>query len=37
MGIIWFGLKEREGVASFYDNNITLNTVASYPLKSWHG
>lgn len=33
MGIIWFGLKEREGVASFYDNNITLNTVASYPLN----
>ena len=33
MGIVWFGLKEREGVASFYGNNITLNTVASYPLN----
>ena len=32
MGIQWFGFKEREGIASFYSNNITLNTVASYPL-----
>ena len=32
MGITWFGIKEREGIASFYPNNITLNTVASYPL-----
>ncbi|MCR5348418.1 MAG: hypothetical protein K6E59_02265 [Bacilli bacterium] len=33
MGIVWFGLKEKEGIASFYGNNITLNTVASYPLN----
>lgn len=32
MGITWFGVKEREGIASLYANNITLNTVASYPL-----
>ena len=32
MAITWFGIKEREGIASFYANNITLNTVASYPL-----
>ena len=32
MAITWFGMKEREGIASFYSNNITLNTVASYPL-----
>ena len=32
MTITWFGMKEREGIASFYANNITLNMVASYPL-----
>ena len=32
MAITWFGIKEREGIASFYANNIILNTVASYPL-----
>lgn len=32
MGIIWFGAEERVGTASFYPNNITLNTVASFPL-----
>ena len=28
----WFNAKERNGVASLYANNITLNTVAMYPL-----
>ena len=32
MEVTWFGAKEREGIASFYSSNITLNTVASYPL-----
>ncbi len=32
MGITWFGAEERVGTASFYPNNITLNTVASFPL-----
>ena len=30
--IKWFNVKERNGVASFYSNNITLNTTAMYPL-----
>lgn len=30
--IKWFNAKERSGVASLYSNNITLNTVAMYPL-----
>ena len=30
--IKWFNAKERNGVASLYANNITLNTVAMYPL-----
>lgn len=33
MGITWFNAKEREGVASFYSTNITLNTVASVPFE----
>ena len=32
MVITWFGAEERIGTASFYPNNITLNTVASFPL-----
>ena len=30
--IKWFNVKDRNGVASFYANNITLNTTAMYPL-----
>ena len=30
--IKWFNVKERNGTASLYANNITLNTVAMYPL-----
>jgi len=30
--IKWFNVKERNGVASLYSNNITLNTTAMYPL-----
>ena len=30
--IKWFNAKERNGMASLYSNNITLNTVAMYPL-----
>ena len=33
MGITWLNAKEREGVASFYSTNITLNTVASVPFQ----
>jgi len=33
MGITWLNAKEREGVASFYSTNITLNTVASVPFE----
>jgi hypothetical protein len=33
MGILWFDSKEREGVASLYDNNITLNVEASVPFE----
>jgi hypothetical protein len=33
MGITWFDSKEREGVASLYDNNITLNVEASVPFE----
>ncbi len=32
MGITWFSAKERLGQASFYDSNITLNTIASVPF-----
>ena len=30
--IKWFNVKDRNGVASLYANNITLNTTAMYPL-----
>lgn len=30
--IKWFNVKDRNGVASFYNNNITLNTTAMDPL-----
>ena len=30
--IKWFNVKDRSGVASFYPNNITLNTAAMSPL-----
>ena len=30
--IKWFNVKDRSGVASFYANNITLNTAAMSPL-----
>lgn len=30
--IKWFNAKDKNGVASFYSNNITLNTTAMYPL-----
>ena len=30
--IKWFDAKERHGSASLYSNNITLNTIAMYPL-----
>jgi len=29
MGITWLNVREKEGSASFYKTNITLNTVAS--------
>ena len=32
--IKWFNVKDRNGVASFYANNITLNTTAMYPLDT---
>ena len=32
--IKWFNVKERNGSASLYSNNITLNTVAMYPLDT---
>ena len=31
--IKWFDAKERNGSASLYSNNITLNTTAMYPLS----
>lgn len=30
--IKWFDAKERNGTASLYSNNITLNTTAMFPL-----
>lgn len=33
MVITWLNAKEREGVASLYSTNITLNTVASVPFE----
>ena len=32
--IQWFNVKDRSGVASFYPNNITLNTTAMYPFDT---
>ena len=32
--IKWFNVKDRNGVASLYANNITLNTTAMYPLDT---
>ena len=32
--IKWFNVKERNGVASLYSSNITLNTTAMYPLDT---
>ena len=31
--IKWFNAKERNGIASLYDNSITLNTIAMYPIQ----
>lgn len=33
MKITWLNAKEREGLASLYNTNITLNTVASIPFE----
>ena len=32
--IKWFNVKAKNGVASLYSNNITLNTTAMYPFES---
>lgn len=32
--IKWFNVKDRNGVASLYANNITLNTTAMYPMEA---
>ena len=34
--IKWFNVKERNGVASLYSSNITLNTTAMYPFEDAH-
>ena len=31
--IKWFNVKDRNGIASLYDNSITLNTIAMYPIQ----
>lgn len=31
--IKWFNVKDRNGIASLYDNAITLNTIAMYPIQ----
>ena len=31
--IKWFNVKARNGVATLYDNNITLNTTAMDPFE----
>ena len=31
--IKWFDVKDRNGIASLYDNSITLNTIAMYPIQ----
>lgn len=33
MGIQWFSTKEKNGSASFYNTNITLNTIATVPFE----
>ena len=33
MAITWLAAKEKNGVASLYSTNITLNTVASVPFE----
>ena len=33
MAITWFSAKERNGTASFYNTNITLNKIASVPFE----
>ena len=33
MGIQWFSSEEKIGTASFYNTNITLNTIASVPFE----
>ena len=33
MSITWLAAKEKNGVASLYNTNITLNTVASVPFE----
>lgn len=32
--IKWFNVKAKNGVATLYSNNITLNTTAMYPFES---
>ena len=34
--IKWFNVKAKSGVASLYNNNITLNTTAMYPFDIAH-
>ena len=34
--IKWFNVKAKNGVASLYSNNITLNTTAMYPFDDAH-
>ena len=34
--IKWFNVKAKNGVASLYNNNITLNTTAMYPFDIAH-
>ena len=34
--IKWFNVKAKNGVASLYSNNITLNTTAMYPFEDAH-
>lgn len=33
MAITWLQAKEKNGIASFYNTNITLNTIASIPFE----
>ena len=34
--IKWFNVKAKNGVATLYSNNITLNTTAMYPFEDAH-